>query len=109
ISAFRNTNKVLQLVAGLDSLLVGWIPNRYQVGYPVASFFFQQLLSAERDASGNLINLTCDGGTGPTGHDQGGSPVPCTGAPKLFIGKPAPDWEGSFTPAVTWRNLRLSA
>lgn len=108
LSVFRNTNRVERLVAGVDFINVGWIPNRYQVGYPIASFFFKQLVSADKDANNNPINLMCDGGAGPLGLDRGGPAVPCAEAPRLFVGQPNPDWEGSFTSGLGWKNFRFT-
>ncbi len=80
---------------------------RHREGFPVAAFFGRQVLSADvsEDASGNIVitNVMCDGGIGAgTGTETlnatpGGDPVPCAGAPDVFLGGPTPTLEGAFT------------
>lgn len=79
-------------------------------GFPISSIFLQKVVSAEYDANGNLINVLCDGGRGPSGMDSGGDPVPCSQAPRVFWGFPVPSWQGSLSTTLTlWRDLRLYA
>lgn len=105
----RNHNEVISLGVDADFLPVGWIPNRHQVGFPVDSYFRKKIVSADLDASGNAINLMCDGGTGKQGVEPGGAPVDCATAPYLYVGKPFHDWNGSFSTSVTlFDRLQLS-
>lgn len=86
-----NKNKITKL--GLDEYLsLGWT-TRHQEGYPVGAFFAHRVLSAELDADGNAINIMCDDG-------EGGS-MPCLVSPRVYLGHPSPDYEGSFTSTLT--------
>jgi TonB-linked SusC/RagA family outer membrane protein len=105
----RNSNEVLSLGVDADFIPSGWLPNRHQVGFPLNAYFRKRIISAELDASGNLINVLCDGGTGRQGVEPGGVAVACAAAPMLFVGKPYADWTGSLGTSVTlFQRLRLS-
>ncbi len=79
-------------------------------GFPISSIFLRKVVSAEYDASGNLVNVMCDGGRGPSGMDSGGPPVPCSEAPRVNWGYPVPSWQGSLSTTLTlWDDLRLYA
>ena len=70
------------------------------------------ILSAELDATGNAINVMCDGGTGFLGLDPGGAPEPCSGAPRIRQGNglAIPKYEATmFTSITLFDNLRLYA
>jgi outer membrane receptor protein involved in Fe transport len=94
VNVARNTSKVLNLGEGVESLDTGWVPNRHQIGYPVASFFMRHVVSADAGPDGQPINAMCDGGPGQT-------PVPCDEAPAVFVGKPDPHLTGSVTSTFT--------
>ena len=70
------------------------------------------ILSAELDATGNAINVMCDGGTGVLGLDPGGAPEPCSGAPRIRQGNglALPKHEATMNTTITlFENLRLYA
>ena len=70
------------------------------------------ILSAELDATGNAINVMCDGGTGVLGLDPGGAPEPCSGAPRIRQGNglALPKHEATMNTTITlFDNLRLYA
>jgi TonB-linked SusC/RagA family outer membrane protein len=92
----HNANQVLSLGPGVDSL--GFTGPK--VGFPVDGIFRRKVVSADRDANGNAINILCDDGKG------GG--VTCTRAGGIFLGVWDPKTEGSFSSTVTlWSRLRL--
>jgi hypothetical protein len=79
-------------------------------GFPINGIFLPKVVSAEYDASGNLTNVMCDGGGGPSGKASGGDPVPCSQASGVFWGGPLPKWAGSLSTTLTlFGNLRLYA
>jgi hypothetical protein len=79
-----------------------------RVGYGIADFFLYKYRSAVLDAAGNVLSSLCDGGTGPSGLEQGGPDVPCSQAPRVYWGHSQPTWQAGFNTTVTlFRNLRL--
>lgn len=84
--------------------------NRQVEGFPIGSIFQRKVVSAEYDAGGALTNVLCDGGSGPSGMDAGGAPVPCAEAGPVYWGKPLPSWQGSASTTLTlWQNVRVYA
>ena len=70
------------------------------------------VLSADLDATGNAINVMCDGGTGPLGLDPGGAPEPCLSAPLIRQGNGLglPEYEATANTTFTlFDNLQLYA
>jgi TonB-linked SusC/RagA family outer membrane protein len=108
-----NDSKILSL-GGLPTIgTTGTSPGgpsaEHREGFPPWSFFVKKVVSADFDASGATINVLCDGGTGIGGAEQGGAPVPCDEAPRVYHGKLEPDVQGSVTSTVTlFERLRLS-
>ncbi|MFN0180745.1 MAG: SusC/RagA family TonB-linked outer membrane protein [Gemmatimonadales bacterium] len=85
----NNANKILDM-AGIPDINAA--PNQYhREGFPVAAYFEQVVVSADI-VNGRPANLLCDGGR--DGY-QGGSPVSCATAPRVFLGRPSPKYEGS--------------
>lgn len=79
-------------------------------GFPIDGIFMPKVVSAEYDGDGNLINVMCDGGAGPSGLDSGGPAVDCGSAPSVFWGTPLPKWQGSLSTTLTlFGNFRLYA
>lgn len=79
-------------------------------GFPINGIFMPKVVSAEYDADGNVVNVMCDGGAGPSGRDSGGGAVPCAEAPSVFWGGPLPTWQGSVSTTLTlFGELRLYA
>jgi TonB-linked SusC/RagA family outer membrane protein len=73
-------------------------------GYPIGSFWSRRIISAELDAAtGQAINVLCDGGPGT-------APVACSQAPFLHIGSPVPKTTGAISNTLTFGdNLRIYA
>ncbi len=99
----NNNSEVLDLGEGVDFIQIG--SQRHAVGFPVAGWFREKVVSAELDATGRAINVMCDGGR-PTREGGpplrlGGSPVPCAQAPRLFLGRASPKHEGSLSGTLT--------
>ncbi len=96
-----NDSKVVDL--GQFSDLGAGASQIHREGYPVASFFMRRVTSADLDAEGNVVNAMCEG-------EDGGSPVPCEGAPRVFSGQPDPKLTANINSSVTlFGDLRLSA
>ena len=80
----------------------GSLPPRHQVGYPLGSYFFKKVTSAEITSTGTATNVMCDDG-------KGGS-VACANAPVVFLGRTTPKYEGAVTNTLTlFKNIRVSA
>ena len=102
-SVATNRNRIESL-GGLPPIDFGrW---RHEEGYPIASFFFQRIVSADfNSTTGRVENLMCDGGP-----DVNHQPVPCAQAPRVFFGQTTPKVEGAVRTAVTFlERWRLSA
>ncbi len=107
-----NDNEVIDL-GGVDQG-TGFIAagsQRRVPGFPVASWFRRKVVSAELNGTGQdarAVNPMCDGGD-PNGKllpdgtplELGGAAVPCDGAPRLFLGKATPDFEGGLSTTVS--------
>jgi hypothetical protein len=93
-----NRNRVENLgIPGLEYLTVGFLPNRHQPGFPVGAYFQRRIVSAELNATGQALNLMCDGG-------PGASPLPCATAPQVYLGSTIPATEGAVTSMLTVAN-----
>ncbi|MGH7458573.1 MAG: SusC/RagA family TonB-linked outer membrane protein, partial [Longimicrobiaceae bacterium] len=97
-----NESEVLDL-GGEEFITIG--SQRHQVGFPVAAWFREKVVSADLDANGRAINLMCDGGRAETEGGPpvllGGPAVPCDQAPRLFLGRSSPKWEGALSSTLT--------
>ena len=79
------------------------------VGFPVAAFFEKKVISGQV-VNGNVVNIMCDGGGGSDYTAPTGNPVPCATAPRVYLGKPTPDFQGALSTDFTlFRRLRLYA
>lgn len=102
-----NRGKVLELT-GNDTAIV---PGSYQhrIGYAPFSWFRERVVSADFDPStGRAINIMCDNGTGGSMpcYDENGAII----APRVYLGRVLPAWEGSITSNVRFlSHFRLSA
>jgi hypothetical protein len=87
--------------------------NELREGRPYPFMSARQALSGELDpTTRNVLNLTCDGGTGDDGLDRGGSPVACNSAPlvQLGNGRAIPKYEAMLNTSVNlFGSLRLHA
>jgi TonB-linked SusC/RagA family outer membrane protein len=100
-----NRNEVVDL-GGEEFISLG--TQQHRPGYPVAAWFERKVVSADIDTNGRAINILCDGGTGPDGLRQGGAPVACAGAPRLYLGRVQPNREGAFMATITlYQRLNL--
>src|SRR5690606_23521643 len=97
-TAFSTNWTRIDDIGGAGRIEVG--RNQFHVeGFPVASFFDIRVLSAEfaNGQSGTVINAMCDGGTGVSGAEMGGPPVPCADAPLVYYGQSEPSWTLALT------------
>jgi hypothetical protein len=98
-----NESEVMDLGQGVDFIPLG--SQRHQVGMPVAAWFREVVVSADIGPDGRAINIMCDGGRplreGGIPTLTGGSPVPCAQAPRLYLGRASPKFEGAFGGTLT--------
>jgi len=95
-----NSNEVVSL-GDLSTLSAGGL-QQHREGYPVAGFFFKNVVSATLDGSGNVTESLCE--------SESGSPVPCASAPRVFMGRPNPSWQGNVNTTLNlFGSLRLFA
>jgi TonB-linked SusC/RagA family outer membrane protein len=101
-----NENKVVDLGGDLETIVESsdfGVESR--VGFPVSAWFHKRLVSAEVNDKGRAVNLMCDGGP-----ENNGQAVPCADAPRVYLGRGSPKYEGAFSSALTlFNNLRVSA
>jgi hypothetical protein len=102
-------NRIEEL--GLDQAFINvGTQAQHREGYAIADLFMRNVLSAEFNDAGNIVNAMCDGGTGADGLQPGGEPVPCGQAPQLYQGHTQPTWTFGIDNTVTLFNrLRLYA
>ncbi len=101
------SNEIKDL-GGLEFINVG-TQAYHREGYSIADFFMRDVLSAEFDASGKIVNAMCDGGTGPLGIEPGGAAVPCGVAPQVYLGHSQPTWQAGLSNTFTlFRDFQLS-
>lgn len=91
-------------LGGIPFISLGLPSQRHVEGYPIGGFWGQRVVEAELDpATGQAINLMCDGGP-----DNDNQPVPCSSAPRVFLGTPTPKMTGAIGTTLTlFNNLRL--
>jgi hypothetical protein len=70
-------------------------------GFPVRSYFFYNIISAELNAAGQVVNAMCEGATGAT--------EPCSAStPRVYMGQPNPSLQlGVNTTVTLFNRLRL--
>jgi TonB-linked SusC/RagA family outer membrane protein len=101
--SFSNNESEVRDLGGEEFIVIG--SQRHHLGFPVAGWFREVVVSAELDANGRAINVMCDGGRparegGPPAL-TGGSPVPCAQAPRLYLGRASPKYEGAVSTTLT--------
>jgi hypothetical protein len=102
-------NRIVELGLDQDFINVG-TQAQHREGYSIADLFMRNVLSAEFNEAGSIVNAMCDGGTGHDGLQPGGEPVPCGTAPQLFQGHTQPTWTFGIDNTITLFNrLRLYA
>jgi hypothetical protein len=79
-------------------------------GFPLASIFGYEILSAEFVPGTSVVNKDtwlCDGGTGPGNRLPGGPAVNCSDAPRVYFGQPEPSFtvnvSSSWTLFESWQ------
>lgn len=105
-----NVGRYFSRVDDIGDTPVGTGFQQNRPGFPIAATFAERILSAEFDpATGRVVSIMCDGGTGRDGVEMGGAPVPIEEAcPKLYRGPADPTYTGSVTSSVNlFGNLRL--
>ena len=118
INASHLGNEVSQL-GDTKRILISSQGANYQVeGFPLAGLWTTYAVSADPSPTfatdGSVINVLCDGGTGPlsvegTPYMRGGPAVDCADAPLLFNGRSGePTWMLQMSNTFTfYDNLRL--
>jgi TonB-linked SusC/RagA family outer membrane protein len=93
----KNSGKVERLNGRDTTIVVGSLQHR--IGYAPWSFFRERVVSADFDpVTGRAINAMCDdarGGTTPCFNANGG-----VIAPRVYLGRAVPSFEGSFSSNV---------
>lgn len=92
-----NRGKVLQVTEGDTAIVQGSIQER--IGYAPFSVFRERVVGADYDPStGRAVNIMCD--------DANGGSMPCYDAngviqaPRVYLGRSVPAWEGSLSSSV---------
>ncbi|MGH7576672.1 MAG: SusC/RagA family TonB-linked outer membrane protein [Longimicrobiales bacterium] len=110
VSFAMNDSEVKDLGEGNDALSISNFGIEHRVGHPVGSWFHHRIVSATYDPDLEKMreSMMCDDG-------QGGA-VPCWNealtqitAPRVFIGRSLPRYEGSVTPTFSFDRFRLMA
>lgn len=107
VSFASNDSEVLDLGDNETLVESSTFGVEHRVGYPAGSWFHVKVLSAQLDDQGRVIrpSMTCEGGDG--------QPVPCyTGtaitAPRVFLGRTLPKYEGAMSATLTlFERLRI--
>jgi hypothetical protein len=88
-----NHNRIEDLGPGVAGVGSGF--SQHLVGFSIADLYWRKVLSADfvSGTSGAVTNIMCDGGTGPSGREMGGPPVPCANAPLVRWGHSQPTWQ----------------
>ena len=83
LQAARNSTEVQDL-GSLSSLILpfGFLDQRDVVGFPIGALFDPEVVSAQFDDAGNVVNAMCRGGAAFS--RGGGAPVPCAQANPVY-------------------------
>ncbi|MDP2957582.1 MAG: TonB-dependent receptor, partial [Longimicrobiales bacterium] len=94
-------NEIKDLGPGRTALGSGF--SQHLVGFSIGDLYWRKVLSADfvSGTRGPVTNLMCDGGTGPSGREMGGSPVPCANAPLVRWGHSQPTWQMNLTQTLS--------
>jgi TonB-linked SusC/RagA family outer membrane protein len=92
-----NRGEVLKVTEGDTTIVQGSMQER--IGYAPFSFFRERVVSADYDpTTGRAVNIMCD--------DANGGSMPCydangvVQAPRVYLGRGVPAWEGSISSNV---------
>ncbi|NJD18417.1 MAG: SusC/RagA family TonB-linked outer membrane protein [Gemmatimonadetes bacterium] len=107
LTGATNHSEVLKL-AGSDTTIISG-STQHRIGYAPRSWFRERVVSATYNQATNTIsNAMCDNGSGGT--------VPCYNAaggvtaPRIFLGRTTPSFEGSISTGLRlWSRLTLSS
>ncbi len=106
--AFTTQGNEITDMGGISRIQVGRTRAHYE-GHPIAAQSDKRVVSADFVSGdrGAVTNVMCDGGTGPSGVEIGGPPVPCSEAPRVVWGQSDPAWlanlNSTFTILENWR------
>lgn len=107
LTAATNGAEVTKLVGGDTTIISGY--TQHKIGYAPRSWFAEKVVSAEFDPATNTIsNVMCDDGVGGVTpcYNEAGQVV----APRLYIGRTTPSFEGSVSTSLRfWNQLTLYA
>ncbi len=101
VNVATNHSKVISLGALPPIVLFG---QRHVEGFPVGAVFMFNVLSAQFDAAGKVINALCE-----ATPEQGGGTVPCSQAQPVYRGPALPTWEGDVSSSLRYGNLTVQA
>lgn len=87
-----NHSEILDL--GGESFIARGEVGGYRVGYPVNAVFNKRVVSAKLDASGEPVDVLCDGG-------PNAAPLPCGQAPRVYLGRGDAPIIGAFSTTLT--------
>ncbi len=106
VNVATNDSEVRKLTGDETTLVVGSVQHR--IGYPAHSWFRERVVSREFNPStGRTINALCDNGEGGTTpcFDAAGRVI----APRVFLGRTTPTFEGSVSSTLSFlQAFRLS-
>ena len=112
-ASFASQNNEIEKLGGAQVALPVRKGRLHVEGFPLASIFSHEILSAEFIPGTTTVNKDtwmCDGGTGKGGREIGGSAVNCTGSPLLFKGRAEPAYIVMFNSTWTlWDDFQLFA
>jgi len=101
VSFAMNDSKVQDLGPGNTSLIESSFGIEHRVGYPVGSWFHHRIVSATYDPDVTVMrqSMMCDDGEGGTMpcFEEGTNNIQ---APRVFIGRSIPKYEGSVSPSL---------
>jgi TonB-linked SusC/RagA family outer membrane protein len=113
LSFAMNDSKVKDLGAGTDALIESGFGIEHRVDYPVGSWFHHRITSATYNDDINVMrqSMMCDNGSGGEVACFGDPSSPNTiTAPRVFIGRSLPKYEGSISPTLTFlERFRLTS
>ncbi len=99
VNVATNRGRVVSLL-GQDSAIVSG-STQYRIGYAPASWFRERVVSARYDAATDQVtDVMCDDGRGGTTpcYDAAGQLV----APRVYLGRTIPAFEGAVTSSLTF-------
>ena len=102
LTASFATNRSRILSLGQQTFISRREVSAYSTGYPVDAFFLKRVVSARLDATGQPLDVLCDGGPGKPA-------IACSAAPRVYAGRSTPARQGAFSSTVTLFNrVRLA-